>query len=404
MMLSPANARPSAPVASQVSLILVTPDVLIERVILSVLRSEPALSLVRTCKDTVALVNLLERNSAPIVLADIDQHPEQILRELEYLGNRFPGIRFVALAQDLTADLALLAMHSGVRHFQVKARINTELVPTLYRLMPADEELTGEGGAALTVLSASGGCGATTVAVNLANELQLATAQAVLVVDLDASYGTVGTYLDLRGEYGVSDVLTPERRIDAELIATTALKRSDHLHALIRPLNTGFATADPIFVERLDSFVRACKLGYGFTLFDAPRMSVEAATVLAKASQKVLIVLQSNIKDIRVTRAMLDALVERGVIRDRIYPIVNRVRRRYQMITLREVQQALNVTEVGQLQNDFKSAVRSINYGKPLAEATPRSKLRRGLMQLAKELSALYAGNNGKLRAHATTG
>ena len=43
-------------------------------------------------------------------------------------------------------------------------------------------------GNVITVLQASGGCGATTVAINLANELRLKTSEPVLTIDLDSSF------------------------------------------------------------------------------------------------------------------------------------------------------------------------------------------------------------------------
>ena len=64
-------------------------------------------------------------------------------------------------------------------------------------------------GSAVTILSAGGGCGATTLAVNLAAELGAIdpSSDPPLVVDLDYHYGAVSTYLAVQGDYGVLDLL-----------------------------------------------------------------------------------------------------------------------------------------------------------------------------------------------------
>lgn len=387
-------------VSSRTEILLLTNEPVIERAVTSAINAEPRLDLVGNCRDTGELGSRLERDSIQIAVVDIDPRPEKILGDLERLVNRFTSTRFIALAAELNAELALRAMQAGVRHVQVKAGISTQLAEALCRLIPPAQEQGGQAGTALTVLSSSGGCGATTLVVNLANELQLTSFKPVLVVDLDHSYGAVATYLELQGEYGVADVLAHERTIDAELIRTTASKQSERLHALLSPASTGFTNARPIQAEYLDLALTACKRAYTFTLVDAPRVSMDVASVLARGSETVLIVLQPSIKDVRVTRAMLDALFERGVARERIHPVVNRVRTRYQMISLQEIQKALKVDVIGCLSNDFTSAIRGINYGKPLAELAPKSKLRREMAHMAVEFSALSAGNNGKAKSY----
>jgi Flp pilus assembly CpaE family ATPase len=56
------------------------------------------------------------------------------------------------------------------------------------------------------------------------------------------------------------------------------------------------------------------------------------------------------------------------------------------MITLGECREALGDGNLEVIRNDFKSAVRSINFGKPLAETAPISGLRRDLRNLAEKL------------------
>jgi len=76
----------------------------------------------------------------------------------------------------------LEAMQAGARHFMNKKSFGSELDNILERLLVDDVKVTSDLGQIVTVFSASGGCGATTVCLNLANELRLESMQPVLTL------------------------------------------------------------------------------------------------------------------------------------------------------------------------------------------------------------------------------
>src|SRR4051812_11846834 len=153
----------------------------------------------------------LEQGRCPAVLIDIDQEPHSTLSAVEPLARRFSETRFIVLSPGMQNDLLLEAMKGGARHFLLKDSIVADLHGVIKRLCP-DVTPTANG-SAVTVLSGGGGCGATTIAVNLAAELNLLTAEKgdrrpSLVMDLDAQYGAVAAYLGVEGEYGIFDLLS----------------------------------------------------------------------------------------------------------------------------------------------------------------------------------------------------
>jgi len=245
------------------------------------------------------------------------------------------------------------------------------------------------------VLSAGGGAGCTTLVVNLANELQLTTSEPVLIVDLDYAYGAVSSYLELEGKYGVADVLGYDGNIDADLIETTAVRHSETIRALLSPASTNFGQYGPIEASRLSEMLGACRQRHRFTIFDAARLSMDAAAVLANASETTLVVLQPVVKDIRVTRSMIQALVDRGVAVERIKPILNRYRKRRELITIEEAQEALGGIAPECLSNDYDNATQGNNFGKLLSNSAPRSALRQDFVHLASQFSRLEGHRNG---------
>ena len=353
------------------------------------LRTNGEIPLVGVCTDLLDLVTHLQKERTAAVLVDIDPQPDEILKELHQVVERFRDIRFVVLAETFRNELLFESMEMGVRYFLLKESIATDLAGILQRLIGAGPLPSSWGGLVTTTLSAGGGCGSTTVAVNLANELGLVTSKPSLLVDMDSAYGTVATYLGLDGRYGIADVLIRNNSIDPALISSSALSYSDGLHVLISPASVDLTMPRPLQYENLPGALEACRQVYGHTIIDAPRVSIDVAAALAKASAITLIVFQLQVKDIRLVRAIVSALEQHGVPTETILPLANRYRKRNPMISLAEGREALGGMAIEYISNDYRSALRGVNYGQPLAQAAPRSSLRKDLRRLAVRISRM---------------
>jgi pilus assembly protein CpaE len=334
------------------------------------------------CRTLSEIEDSLQRAPVSAVLVDVDGHSDQVLARLAPFTARFPATRFVVLGGAVRSDLLVQAMQVGARHFLEKASIEAELTNALGRLVPQGYAGPTGSGTLITVLSASGGSGATTIAVNLANELGLETSAPALLIDLDAFYGAAAPYLGVKAQYGVADVLEYEGHIDGHLIQTTAAEHSEALQVLLSPCSISFSEPKPLRWEALGDALEACKCAFRYTVIDAPRVPMDVAAELARASRLTLVVFQLLVTDIHLARASVAALVERGVSRSRLMPLANRYSRR-SPIGLKEAREALGETELTLVSGDFRSTSKSINYGRPLAEVAPRSPARKDIRRLA---------------------
>jgi pilus assembly protein CpaE len=368
---------------------LMTPDPTVAAAVASALQSNGHVLIGPAVRDVRELPAQLGRSPVPIVLIDLDPQPQQVLPHLERMVARFPATRFVALSSTVGNDLLLEAMQTGVRRVMVKQTLATELRGVLDRLTAADSSAadTSGGGEVITVLSASGGCGATTLAVNLAEELSLKQNQPTLLCDLDCAYGAVASYLGLSPRYAVDHVLNYSGQVDPNLIRSTATVHGDRIHVLASPCSTDFAHVETLNFGHLEQVLDAARRAYGVTVVDAPRIPLDAVATLASASSFTLLVLQLTVKDLRTARAMVDALRERGVDADSIVPVANRYVKR-QLISLDEASKALGGMDMLVIRNDYAPAIHGLNFGQPLSQAGPRSSLRRDLQDLLTRLDA----------------
>jgi len=376
--------------AAKVEILLVSESLEVRDAVFHALDSDSGFAMGSICRNLEDLAAFMERDPKEVVLVDIDPDPRGTLARLEHIARKLPHTRFVVLAEELQNELVLEAMQAGVRHFLVKNSIAAQLIVALKRLLPNGSTPSLPPGRVITVLSGSGGCGATTLAINLANELGLLVEEPTLLVDLDTSYGAVATCLGLRGRFGVADVLARKGEIDAQLIRTTTQAYSEHLHVLASPAAIDLDSASHLRYDRLKETIQASKHAYKYVVVDAPRLPIGAAAEVVKSSDMTYMVFQLTVKDIAAVRRFLAALADQGVAMDNITLLASRYRKRHSMITIKEAQEALDGRTIRCLGNDYHSAVACVNYGRVLADYSPRATLRRELKELAQTVFSTY--------------
>jgi len=352
-----------------------------------VLEAEGSYSANSTCVNLADVAVHLRQKHSPVAVIDIDTKPDEILTKLEPVTAEFDKTRFIVLSGELRNEWILGAMRAGARHYMLKESIPDELCDVLHRLKPAESADESSAGDVVTILSAAGGCGATTLAINLADSLRRNTAQPCLLIDMDVSFGAVATCLGLKSQYGLADVLSQGDLIDPQLILSTATDYIEGLHVLTSPASSHFGTASTLDFANTERALAACRRAYLFTVVDAPRVEMTVAATLARQSLATFVVFQLNVKDLHAAQAIFLELTERQVPWDSLIPVANRCQKRRMPISLKDAQQALGSTmPIRQISNDFASASQAMNYGQTLARVVGRSRLGQDIDQLAKDL------------------
>ena len=333
----------------------------------------------------------LEREPVRAVVVDLGTEPDQALRELQSIIGRFHDSRFMVLAESLTDGLMTAAMEVGARYLLTKNGLTSELPGMFQRLREAVRADRQWQGMAATILSSGGGCGSTTIAVNLASELNLLSAKPVLLADMDYAYGTVSTYLGLSGRYGLDDVFSHGEEADQSLIRSSALKFNDGLDVLISPASISDRDATlSARPETVEHVLKVCKDAYDYCVIDAPRVPMNVAAALARSSAITYVVLQPQVKDVRICRRIVNSLVrEYDIPMDQIALVMNRYRQRKgALLGLTEAKEAIGDIVIECVNNDYDSAVSAIDYGQPLSAIAPKSPLRKDLKRLAEQILA----------------
>jgi Flp pilus assembly CpaE family ATPase len=380
------------------NVLLVTKDGATAETVRSALSSSQHAALASVCKDVSQIDSHLSRTAARAVLVDIDPDPSRILYDLRPVVSAHVQSCFVALSSTVNEKLILEAMQAGARHFLRKQSVPAELDEVLEGLLYAGAKEGTKLGDVISIFSSGGGCGTTTVTVNLANELRLASAKRVLAIDLDDYYGTLSSYLGIAGRYGIADVLQDEQRIDKHLIETSAYSYLKDFDVLLSPASVRRNGATSVQYQNLTEALQACREVYRYTLIDAPRVEQSVAAQLAAVSKFSLVVFQLTVKDLKVARELVSFLVESGVARDRIIPVANRVRKRASLVRLEDSKRAIGLNCLYQIRSNWQRAMKALNHGQPLAQVARGSRLRRDFKDLAARIHTAAINGDGKPR------
>jgi pilus assembly protein CpaE len=341
------------------------------------------------CKSMVELRSRLAQGekTRTAALVDIDEDPAHTLFELTKTITAHPETPFVVVSYEFDEKRVLQAMQAGARHFLRKSAIGPELDAVLGRLLLREPPRTTRVGDVVTVFSCSGGCGATTTAVNVAAELRLAGREPVLLVDLDPHYGSVASYLGVEGKFGIANILNRGGAIDRHLVESTVVPFQEGLDVLLSP---AAATADqhkPMDYDHLLHALDACRESHRYVVLDAPRLPHQALLDLASVTRVAVIVLRLTIRDVAYAKKLIALLTEQGMTPDRILVLANQAqRKRAGLLSAVEIRHALGGSPLFRVRADARRALKSANRGQPLAQSARLSGLRRDLRLVARRV------------------
>ncbi len=154
-----------------------------------------------------------------IVLVDFPLHnTNSAFGTIELVHSELPQSSVIALGDMLDGQAVIGAMRAGACEFLSSNCTAEDLSRSVRELKPtAGQGRSLSGGRLITVVNAKGGCGATTVAVNLTVSLQKERGGSCVLVDL-APLGHAALHLSASPNFGISTALRSLGRLDQSLL------------------------------------------------------------------------------------------------------------------------------------------------------------------------------------------
>jgi pilus assembly protein CpaE len=238
----------------------------------------------------------------------------------------------------------------------------------------------------MTVTSATGGCGKTFFATNMAAYLAKATGGRVALVDLDLQFGEVAIALRLRHARTIAELIDEE---DIPSVVPQYVVRHDAGYDVL------CAPEDPIAAERVGpreatTVLEAMQSLYDYVVVDTPPALNEVVLAAFDRSHSLVVMASMDVPSLRNLRVFL-ATLERLKIEAEHVPLVLNKEERGSGIELGRLQRVYPQGFTAVL--PYSSEVtRSINQGQPVIMSSPSSDISRKFIEGAMRLVAPAEG------------
>jgi pilus assembly protein CpaE len=321
-----------------------------------------------------------ETPATSLVLA-FAKRPEATLREIIRTGA-------MDLLQLPVADRNL---HDAVERAVAVSRSSaTDPVPTIHTSAPGAKK-----GTVFTVSSATGGCGKTFYATNLAYYLHQYTGKRTCIVDLDLQFGEVSTALRLRPRFTITDALAREDIDEVDLanhIDEYVVSHDSGVMVLPAPKDP--SDADRIHPTDVQRVIEAARAKFDYVVVDTPAALTEIVLAAFDMSNQLYVMATLDLPSVRHMGVFLNTLEKLKIPSDNVKLILNKAERDVGL----DVDQVTRLFPQGftSVLPYAREVTKSVNVGTPVLAFAPTADVSRrmaaGMSPLLPEANRAKAG------------
>jgi pilus assembly protein CpaE len=288
-----------------------------------------------------------------------------------------PELGVILIRHRMDVTTLSQALRSGVREV-VASNDETAIVDALRRSHELTIRLNGHAAAAgsgrtdgkvVTVFSAKGGVGKTTLATNMAVHLAR-TEKRTLLLDLDLSFGDVAISLQIVPERSIYGAVAMVGHLDEEGIQSLVTTHEPSgLDVICAPSDPG--DADRIPVSVVTEMIRVARRHYDYIIVDTPPSFTEHVLTAIDISDALVLIATLDIPAVKNLRVALETLDALGAPKDNRVIVLNRADLK---VGLRpeDVVSAIKVPIAVNIPSSI-SVPASINRGVPIVIDDPKS-------------------------------
>ncbi len=354
------------------------------------------------CSRYEFFADVVGQTNPDIGVVCVDSDPEKAVRLIGDLRDRSPECSIIVVSSSNDGQLILKAMRAGAKEFVTHPVKIEDLMAALDRI---GNQRFGRGdknrnSTVIAIAGATGGVGATSLAVNLGCTLAADPHNSVALVDLDLALGDADVFLDTIPDYTLIDVAQNIARLDITLLKRSLTKHASGLYLLPRPVqlqDTQLVTPDDL--NRVFGLLKAT---FTHLIIDCSKSYSAIDMVALEAATHTLLVTQLDLPCLRNVVRLMMSFDDLPEIKDKIKIVVNRVGLDNGQISLKKAQETIGREIFWQLPNDYRVMVEVRNNGVPLIEQAPRAAITQAVVALSEALcgegasDALPAGDGDK--------
>ena len=342
-----------------------------------------------------------------IALALDETDEENIVLMSEIINQaKARDIKVILIAEDVTPAALHSLLRNGADEFVPYPLPEGELVKAIARVRAAEEapapvpQATShvrpgsqKDGALIVVHGLAGGVGSTTMAVNLAWELATAgkdDSPSVCLIDLDLQYGAVATFLDLQRREAVYEMLSDTENMDEEIFAQSLVTFEDTLHVLTAPAE--MLPLDLLTSEDVTRVLEMARNQFDYVVVDMPSTLVQWSEAVLTHAHIYFAMIELDMRCAQNTLRFKRALQSEELPVEKLRYVLNRAPKFTDLSAkgrVKRLAESLAISIDVQMPDGGKPITQANDHGLPLANAAPKSPLRREIARLAASIHDL---------------
>ncbi|MCA9234247.1 MAG: MinD/ParA family protein [Planctomycetales bacterium] len=340
------------------------------------------------CSRYEFFVDVVEQTKPEISLIGMDADPAQATRLIGDVLAKCPDTTVLVSSRSTDGRLILESMRAGAKEFLTEPVKAEDLATAIQRIRRHTAGTKGsterQGCNVIAVAGATGGVGASSIAVNLACALAADDQNSVVLADLDLALGDADVFLDTIPEYSLADVAQNVERLDLTLLKKSLTKHASGVHLLPRPMQ--LEDAQLITPDRLQRIFGLLKTSFTHIVVDLSKGYSPVDMAALRMADHILMVTQLDLPCLRNVVRLMVTFDDEPEIREKIRVVVNRVGQDSGQISLKKARETVGRDIYWQVPNDYRVMVEVRNNGVPLLEHAPKAGITLSIGQLADAL------------------
>jgi pilus assembly protein CpaE len=284
-----------------------------------------------------------------------------LIHDLLRLDAKLPII--VVLANN-DPELVLRSLRQGASDFLIPPFTSEQVEAALQKIARLQSTRATAAGKVYCIMPAKGGCGASTIASNLAYKMKRGDKR-ILLADLDPLAGTLSFLLKIKSNFSFLDALARSHDIDADLWKGVVTTR----HGVDVLLSPEVMTEGMSDLKDASSIIEYARGTYDLVLLDSGGVYGEWNLSQAQLADEILLVTTNELTALQAVQRSMSYLEANNIGRYKLRLIVNRYDR-HTGLSKDVIGTALHTDIFHIMPSDYEAIQKSLMEGKPLGHTT----------------------------------
>jgi pilus assembly protein CpaE len=321
------------------------------------------------------IADLLATHEPSLCFLEVSDPSERALTLIPELLRIDPKLPIVVVLSSNDPELVLRCLRQGASDFLLLPFTIEQVDGALQKIARLHPGRTKSPGKVYCVMPAKGGCGASTIASNLAYQLKRLGDKRILLADLDPLAGTLSFLLKIKSSYSFMDVLQRSGEMDVDLWKAVVTSRQG-VDVLLSPEVMAEGVSEVADARSIIEYARGT---YELVVLDAGGVYGDWNLSQAQMADEILLITTNELTSLQAVQRALTYLDNNGVGRWKVRLIVNRYDR-HVGLSKEVIGTALHTDIYHLMPADYDAIQKALMEGKPLAPNTNFGKSMAGLV------------------------